>query len=95
MFAKKKTTATLEEDLCQLRRRIDQLESNSKIQKLEAAEVYEKTLRLMQRMAKRYAVDAKDETVLPDVDPDNSPSDSVDPISKSIMLRRGMRMPPQ
>ena len=89
VFADKKRLGILEEDLCALRRRIDELESGAKLAKLESAEVYEKTLRLMQRMAKRYAVDIKENGGDPPEIPGNSPLDSLDPISRSIMLRRG------
>ena len=88
IFAEKKRLGTLVEDLCALGRRIDQLESGAKIGKLEAAEVYDKTLRLMQRMAKRYAVDMKENGGELPVDQDTSPSDGLDPISKGIHERR-------
>ena len=91
LFADKKAVRSLEEDLWQLRKRVDQLESQAKIGKLEAAEVYDKTLRLMQRMAKRYAVDLKENGGLPPADPDLTPSDGVDPISRAILDRRGIR----
>ena len=91
MWRKKKTAETLEEDLCRLRRRVDELESRAKIAKLESAEVYDKTLRLMQRMAKRYAVDLAD--AAPSGDGPTPPGNStgLDPISAKIMERRGMR----
>jgi len=90
VFGDKKRLGTVEEDLCALRRRIDELESRARIGKLEAAEVYDKTLRLMQRMAKRYAVDLKENGAETPVDLDTSPSVGSDPISRSIMVRRAM-----
>ena len=89
VFADKKRFGALEEDLRTLRKRIDELESGARLGKLESAEVYEKTLRLMQRMAKRYAVDIKENGGDPPEIPGTSPLDSLDPISRSIMLRRG------
>ena len=77
----------VEEDLWQLRKQVDQLESQVKISKLEATEVYDKTMRLMQRMAKRYAVDQKENGELVEV---TEPDDGLDPISRSILRRRGM-----
>ena len=88
MFSEKKRLGRLEEDLCQLKRRIDGLESAAKLAKLESAEVYDKTLRLMQRMAKRYQVDMKDAETGNGEIPSNSPSDSSDPISEAIHARR-------
>lgn len=88
VFGEKKRVGTLEEDLCQLVRRMDTLESRAKISKLEAAEVYEKTMSLMQRMAKRYAVDLKENGGDPDPEPDNETSDGVDSISAAIHARR-------
>jgi len=89
VFDKKKVIRSLEEDLFQLLKRVDILESQAKIGKLEAAEIYDKTLRLMQRMAKRYEVDMRENGGKPPESSESSPSDSLDPISKSIMLRRG------
>ena len=89
VFGEKKTLGRVEDDLCALRRRLDELESNAKLAKLEAAEVYEKTLRLLQRMQKRYTADLKDNAGEPPEIPGTSHLDSLDPISRSIMLRRG------
>ena len=91
LFAEKKAVRSLEEDLWQLKKRVDQLESQAKIGKLEAAEVYDKTLRLMQRMAKRYQVDLKENGGRPPEQPEISPSDGLDPISRSILEKRGIR----
>ena len=86
----KKTIGSLQEDLCQLQRRLDTLESRAKIAQLEAAEIYDKTLRLMQRMAKRYEVDKKDlvspDTPLPLEVVDTS--DGMDSVSRRILARR-------
>ncbi len=91
VFSEKKAVRSLEEDLWQLRKRVDQLESQAKIGKLEAAEVYDKTLRLMQRMAKRYEVDKKENGGLPPDLATSSDSDGVDPISRAILDRRGIK----
>ena len=94
MWGEKKVVGELREDLCQLQRRIDQLESQAKIAALEGQEIYDKTMRLMQRMAKRYEVDQKENG------PTNLPNstashlDGLDPISKSIMLRRARQYGP-
>lgn len=88
VFADKKAVRSLQEDLWQLTKRVDQLESQAKIGKLESAEVYDKTLRLMQRMAKRYEVDKKENGGLPPLETDHTPSDGLDPISRDILARR-------
>ncbi|KKK76612.1 hypothetical protein LCGC14_2861860 [marine sediment metagenome] len=95
VWNQKKTLRSLEEDIWQLRNRVDQLESAAKIGKLEAAEVYDKTLRLMQRMAKRYQVDMKDNGSQPPEASETSSEDGIDPISRTILARRGTRRPTQ
>lgn len=89
MWKHQKTLDRLGDDLCQLRRRLDDLEAAQKRVTLDNAELYEKTLRLMQRMAKRYAVDNPVPPEPPDPDSSSSHLDGLDPISKSIMVRRG------
>ena len=88
IFGEKKAVREVQEDLWKLRNQVDQLESQVKISKLEATEVYDKTMRLMHRMAKRYVVDQKENGELVEV---TEPDDGLDPISRSIMLRRGMQ----
>jgi len=88
LFGTKIAPPDLEDDLCRLRRRVDELESAVKITKLEGTEVYEKTLRLFQRMAKRYAIDSKENGQAIPTEPDNEISDGVDPVSAKILARR-------
>ena len=88
IFATNKGAGNVEEQLSQLRRRVAELESDVKIGKLEAAEVYDKTLRLMNRMKKRYELDLKENGGAPPVDQDPTLSDGLDPISRSILQRR-------
>ena len=91
IFGEKKALRTLEEGLFQLLRRVDVIESAAKIGKLEAAEVYDKTLRLMQRMAKRYEVDMRENAVDPPEDQNTESVVGIDPISAKILARRGSR----
>ena len=72
--------AAVDDALASLERRI-------RSQELEYIELYDKVKRQMSRMAKRYAVDQKEngEQELEEV-----PDDGLDPISRSIMLRRGL-----
>ena len=53
---------------------------------MEFTELYDKTSRLMKRMARRYAHDQKENGELLEV---TEPDDGLDPISRSILLRRG------
>jgi len=91
LFGEKKPSRTLQEDVFQLSMRVEQLESRIKIAKLEAAEIYDKTLRLMQRMAKRYEVDKRENGAAPPEEVHTEPVDGVDPISRRILERRGIR----
>jgi len=70
------------EDLCAEQHR------EAKKLDLEFTDLYDKVRRQMSRMAKRYAVDQREngEDAVPEAD--SSHSDSIDPISRSIMLRR-------
>lgn len=72
------------EDLCA------DLQRESKKLDLEFTDLYDKVRRQMSRMAKRYAVDQKETPGDFEVPQNDSPTDSVDPISRSIMMRRGM-----
>ena len=54
---------------------------------LEYIELYDKVKRQMSRMAKRSAVDEKELNEEPVVE---EPDDGIDPISRSILRRRGM-----
>ncbi len=60
---------------------------------LEFIELYDKVSHQMSRMAKRYARQQKENGEnLPTDDAEGS-SDSLDPISRSILRRRGMGVP--
>ena len=73
---------TLEDTCADLQRKSRKLE-------LEFTELYDKVSHQMGRMAKRYAAAAKENGPLEEPTQDTSPLDSLDPISRSIMLRRG------
>ena len=88
VFRQQKTIERLEdrlrtvEDLC-----AEQHREGKKLD-LEFTDLYDKVRRQMSRMAKRYAVDAAEGNGETPADSGNSHSDSLDPISRSIMLRR-------
>jgi len=87
LFATKKAVAELAFRLGELDGEIRNLKTANKHLELEWEELYDKVRRQMSRMSKRSAIDApplnNDEAV-------DEPDDGVDPISRSILRRRGM-----
>lgn len=55
---------------------------------LEFTDLYDKVRRQMGRMAKRYALDAKERDDPEDPEPVDEVEDGLDPISRKILLRR-------
>ncbi len=90
VFRQQKAIDRLDDRLIRLENLCDDIERNRRKLDLEFTDLYDKVSRQMSRMAKRYAVDQKESLNGPEVDPEISPTDSLDPISRSIMLRRGM-----
>jgi len=88
IFAAQKTLDRLEDDLRALRGRVDDLDSSQKKVTLDTAELYEKTLRLMQRMAKRYAVDEKETEAPGEIFSENNSAAEMDSVSAAIHARR-------
>jgi len=91
VFRVQKALDRLEDRLGRTEQLCADLERENRKLDLEFTDLYDKVRRQMSRMAKRYAVDQKENGLDPDPDPDNSPTDSLDPISRSIMMRRGMQ----
>ncbi len=93
LFAKKPATESLSFRLGELAAEVQALKSAHKHIELEWEELYDKVRHQMARMSRRAKADAKlngDEELVPtDVEPD----DGVDPISRSILARRGLRRP--
>jgi len=69
--------------------RCTDLERTSRKLDLEFTELYDKVSHQMGRMAKRYASRQAADLNGPNDETETSRLDSLDPISKSIMLRRG------
>ena len=88
LFASKKAIAGLAVHLSALDAEVRALKTANKHLELEWEELYDKVRRQMSRMSKRSALDAK-----PLVDGSEvvEPDDGLDPISRSIMVRRGMQ----
>ena len=95
VFRVQRAIERLEDRLQRTEQLCADLDRENKKLDLEFTDLYDKVRRQMSRMAKRYAVDAKEgnDEILPDNV--NSSSDSLDPISKSIMMRRGMAARPK
>jgi len=93
VFRTSKAIDRLEDRIRTLELKQDDLHRTLSGLNLEFIELYDKVSHQMSRMAKRYARQQKEngEQLLTD-DPPSS-SDSIDPISRSIMLRRGMGVP--
>jgi len=93
VFSKARTIDRLEDRLRTLELKCDDLERGRKNLDLEFTELYDKVRHQMSRMAKRDARQQKsNEEEMPTVAAFDS-LDGLDPISKSIMLRRGMGVP--
>ena len=83
-----RTIDRLETDLAQVKRLCADLGLDQKKLDLEFTELYDKTSRLMKRMARRYAHDQKENGEDSPVDQPTPPLDGLDPISRKILARR-------
>ena len=95
VFRVQKALDRLEDRLQRTEQLCADLDRENKKLDLEFTDLYDKVRRQMSRMAKRYAVDSKENGQEFQVNPDDSPSDTLDPISRSIMMRRGMAAKPK
>ncbi len=88
-FAKNRTLERLEDRLRATELKCDDLERTNKKLDLEFTELYDKVRHQMSRMAKRDAVARKNDEDVLDEPQDDLPFPDADPISRSILLRRG------
>ena len=88
IFATNKAVAELAFRLGELDSEVRTLKTANKHLELEWEELYDKVRRQMSRMSKRSAVDAPP---LSNGEDTEVVDDGLDPISRSIMLRRGMQ----
>jgi len=89
IFGTDKATKRIEDRLALLADAVDDLNRANRKLDLEFTELYDKVRHQMSRMAKRDAAARKlngDEEV---IEEETTPFDHLDPISKSIMVRRG------
>lgn len=87
LFASKKAVAELAFRIGELDSEVRTLKTANKHLELEWEELYDKVRRQMSRMSKRSAIDAPP---LNNDEPAIEPDDGIDPISRSILARRGM-----
>ena len=95
LFATQRTLDRLEDRIRSLELKLDDLDRTIKGLNLEYIELYDKVSHQMSRMAKRYSRAKANGEELPEVDPTAEPDDGVDPISRSILARRGTKRPTQ
>jgi len=91
VFSQQKALDRLEDRLRSLELKCDDLERAKKNLNLEFTELYDKVSHQMSRMAKRDARARKETTELEAAPENSSDFPGVDPISRSIMMRRGMQ----
>lgn len=87
LFGDTKALERVEDRLAKIETLCADLERENRKLGLEYIELYDKVKRQMSRMAKRSAVDERElneEQVI------EEPDDGIDPISRSILRRRGM-----
>ena len=89
LFEKKIAVAELSFRLGELCVEVEMLKTKHKHLELEWEELYDKVRHQMARMSRRAKADAKLNGGDPPEELETSPSDGLDPISRSIMMRRG------
>jgi len=87
LFGDNKALERVEDRLAKIETLCSDLKREQRSLGLEYIELYDKVKRQMSRMAKRSAVDAQENN---DEEVVEEPTDGLDPISRSIMMRRGM-----
>jgi len=87
LWGDKNALERLENRIAKIETLAADLERENRKLGLEYIELYDKVKRQMSRMAKRSAVDAQELNEEPVVE---EPDDGIDPISRSILARRGM-----
>ena len=95
LFGKKTALEDLSFRLGLLTGEVDNLKSKHKHLELEWEELYDKVRHQMARMSRRAKADAKLNGGEPELDTETPPSDGVDPISRSILLRRSRGVKPE
>jgi len=89
LFWKPKAFFPLDDRLRALELKYDDLDRTNRKLDLEFTELYDKVRHQMSRMAKRDALARKNDDDPPEELQDDLPFPDADPISRSILLRRG------
>ena len=89
IFATAKAVGRLEDRLRTTELKCDDLERAKNSLNLEFTELYDKVSHQMSRMSKRYARAEKAGEIEPEEIQNDLPFPDADPISRSILLRRG------
>jgi len=89
VFVKNKALDRLEDRLRALELKFDDLDRLNRKLDLEFTELYDKVRHQMSRMAKRDALARKNDDDPQEIEQDDLPFPDADPISRSILLRRG------
>ncbi len=88
VFGKKTAVAELSFRLGELCVEVEQLKTKHKHLELEWEELYDKVRHQMSRMSRRAKADAKDNDVQPEIPANAEEFPPIDPISRSILMRR-------
>lgn len=91
IFATSKALTAIAFRLGELDIEVRSMKTASRALELEFSELYDKVRHQMSRMSKRDAIARKNGEDIPEVDEPPGLYDHLDPISKKIMMRRGIR----
>ena len=95
VFRMQKAIDRLDDRLRSLELKCDDLERAKKSLDLEFTELYDKVSHQMSRMAKRYGRAQKKEAEELEIPENNETFSGIDPVSKSIMMRRARQLRPE
>ena len=95
LFRQQKAIDRLEDRLAKTETLVSDLTRESRKLELEFTDLYDKVRHQMSRMAKRDALARKANGEDLEPDPDAGSPNSIDPISRSIMMRRARQVTPQ
>jgi len=88
IFARQKAAERLEQRLGKVEDLCSALDRDAKKLDLEFTDLYDKVRRQMSRMAKRYAVDQKENGEILEPSPELETGPEIDPVSGAIHARR-------
>jgi len=92
LFASAKEVRLLRDSLREQRDRVQDLQSDCKHLRLEWEELYDKVRHQMSRMSKRVPLESSGNGAPPSSEQSDDDFPGVDPISRSIMMRRARQV---